>query len=161
MPKVTRLGHVGLFVADPEIMLEFYSNFLGMTVTDRDERRVFLSARPEEEHHELLLATRERHLHGVAEPVTRCRFDGNAVGAELVEIALDLPEVEQLPDGTVEGVERGPQRPVDLGLRHPLLGHRRDARGRAQRSGQLGADAGGAVERTRVDDVRAVVVRLE
>lgn len=62
MPKVTRLGHVGLFVADPEVMLEFYSNFLGMTVTDRDERRVFLSARPEEEHHELLLAkNEERH----------------------------------------------------------------------------------------------------
>jgi catechol-2,3-dioxygenase len=62
MPKVTRLGHVGLFVADPEVMLEFYSNFLGMTVTDRDERRVFLSARPDEEHHELLLAkSEERH----------------------------------------------------------------------------------------------------
>lgn len=56
MPKVTRLGHVGLFVNDPEIMLEFYSHFLGMTVTDRDERRVFLSSRPDEEHHELLLA---------------------------------------------------------------------------------------------------------
>jgi catechol-2,3-dioxygenase len=62
MPKVTRLGHVGLFVRDPEFMLEFYSNFLGMTVTDRDERRVFLSARPQEKHHELLLAkSEERH----------------------------------------------------------------------------------------------------
>jgi catechol-2,3-dioxygenase len=62
MPKVTRLGHVGLFVKDPDVMLDFYANFLGMTVTDRDERRVFLSARPEEEHHELLLAkNEERH----------------------------------------------------------------------------------------------------
>ena len=62
MPKVTRLGHIGLFVRDPEVLLDFYSNFLGMTVTDRDERRVFLSARPEEEHHELLLAQNdERH----------------------------------------------------------------------------------------------------
>jgi len=62
MPKVTRLGHVGLFVRDPEVMLDFYANFLGMTVTDRDERRVFLSSRPEEEHHELLLAkNEERH----------------------------------------------------------------------------------------------------
>lgn len=61
MPKVTRLGHVGLFVQDPEVMLEFYSGFLGMTVTDRDERRVFLSSRPEEEHHELLLAKSEEH----------------------------------------------------------------------------------------------------
>ncbi|WP_019074011.1 VOC family protein [Streptomyces hokutonensis] len=62
MPKVTRLGHVGLFVTDPEVMLEFYSGFLGMTVTDRDERRVFLSSRPGEEHHELLLAKNaDRH----------------------------------------------------------------------------------------------------
>ncbi|QQM38388.1 VOC family protein [Streptomyces liliifuscus] len=62
MPKVTRLGHVGLFVTDPEVMLAFYSGFLGMTVTDRDERRVFLSSRPGEEHHELLLAkNEERH----------------------------------------------------------------------------------------------------
>jgi catechol-2,3-dioxygenase len=62
MPKVTRLGHVGLFVSDPEVMLAFYSGFLGMTVTDRDERRVFLSTRPDEEHHELLLAKNpDRH----------------------------------------------------------------------------------------------------
>jgi catechol-2,3-dioxygenase len=58
MPKVTGLGHVGLFVHDPATMVDFYSNFLGMTVTDRGEndRIVFLSARPEEEHHELALA---------------------------------------------------------------------------------------------------------
>lgn len=62
MTKVSRLGHVGLFVSDPELMLDFYSGFLGMTVTDRDERRVFLSSRPAEEHHELLLAkNEERH----------------------------------------------------------------------------------------------------
>lgn len=62
MPKVSRLGHVGLFVRDPEVMLEFYSNFLGMTVTDRDERRVFLSSQPDKEHHEVLLAkNEERH----------------------------------------------------------------------------------------------------
>lgn len=62
MPKVSRLGHVGLFVKDPEVMLEFYSDFLGMTVTDRDERRVFLSSQPDKEHHEVLLAkNEERH----------------------------------------------------------------------------------------------------
>jgi catechol-2,3-dioxygenase len=61
MPKVTQLGHVGLYVRDIEVMKEFYSDFLGMTVTDRDERRVFLSARPEEEHHELLLAKNDEH----------------------------------------------------------------------------------------------------
>lgn len=58
MPRVTGLGHVGLYVKDPAVMVEFYQDFLGMTVTDRGEndRIVFLSARPEEEHHELALA---------------------------------------------------------------------------------------------------------
>jgi catechol-2,3-dioxygenase len=63
MPKVTGLGHVGLYVKDPSVMVDFYSDFLGMTVTDRGEndRIVFLSARPEEEHHELALARSEDH----------------------------------------------------------------------------------------------------
>jgi catechol 2,3-dioxygenase-like lactoylglutathione lyase family enzyme len=57
VPSVTGLGHVGLFVQDPAKMVDFYSNFLGMKVTDRadDDRIVFLSARPEQEHHELAL----------------------------------------------------------------------------------------------------------
>jgi catechol-2,3-dioxygenase len=57
MPSVTGLGHVGLFVEDPAKMTAFYSDFLGMKVTDRGEgdRIVFLSARPEQEHHELAL----------------------------------------------------------------------------------------------------------
>jgi catechol 2,3-dioxygenase-like lactoylglutathione lyase family enzyme len=58
MPSVTGLGHVGLYVQDMDLMVEFYSDFLGMTVTDRpaNDWIVFLSARPEEEHHELALA---------------------------------------------------------------------------------------------------------
>ncbi|HLZ69671.1 MAG TPA: VOC family protein [Dehalococcoidia bacterium] len=57
MPNVTGLGHVGLFVQDPAVMIDFYHNFLGMQVTDRGDGDwiVFLSARPHEEHHELAL----------------------------------------------------------------------------------------------------------
>ncbi len=57
MPKVTGLGHVGLFVQNPATMIDFYSSFLGMQVTDRGDGDwiVFLSARPAEEHHELAL----------------------------------------------------------------------------------------------------------
>jgi catechol-2,3-dioxygenase len=58
MPRVTGLGHVGIYVKDIPMMVDFYSGFLGMEVTDRadDDRIVFLSARPQEEHHELALA---------------------------------------------------------------------------------------------------------
>ncbi len=57
MPSVTGLGHVGLYVQDMPKMVDFYSNFLGLTVTDVGlPRIVFMSARPDEEHHELALA---------------------------------------------------------------------------------------------------------
>ena len=57
MAKVTSLGHVGLFVNDLPVMRDFYTRVLGMTITDESVERgmVFLSARPGEEHHELLL----------------------------------------------------------------------------------------------------------
>jgi catechol-2,3-dioxygenase len=64
MPQVTGLGHVGLYVKDPAVMKEFYAGFLGLTITDRgdDDRIVFLSARPDAEHHELALVRDEmRH----------------------------------------------------------------------------------------------------
>ena len=60
MPRVLGLSHVGLFVRDLQRSKEFYTRVLGLTVSDEDERFVFLSARPDEEHHELaLLAGRD------------------------------------------------------------------------------------------------------
>src|ERR1035441_147867 len=54
---ISRLGHVGIHVRDLEKSKQFYSEVLGLTVTDVDPtlELVFLSARPEVEHHELLL----------------------------------------------------------------------------------------------------------
>lgn len=57
MPSVTGLGHVGIYVQDMPKMVDFYSNFLGLKVTDVGlPRIVFMSARPDEEHHEIALA---------------------------------------------------------------------------------------------------------
>ena len=58
MAAITGLGHVGLFCDDLEKMRDFYSNFLGLTITDEDLARgiCFLSADPQAEHHELALA---------------------------------------------------------------------------------------------------------
>jgi catechol 2,3-dioxygenase-like lactoylglutathione lyase family enzyme len=63
MAKVTGLGHVGVYVQDMPVMVDFYTSVLGMEVTDRgeDDRIVFLSARPREEHHELALAKSADH----------------------------------------------------------------------------------------------------
>jgi catechol-2,3-dioxygenase len=61
MSRVTGLGHVGLFARDMTTMVDFYTNCLGLQVTDRgpDDRIVFFSARPEEEHHEFVLVRSE------------------------------------------------------------------------------------------------------
>lgn len=58
MPQISRLGHVGLFCQDLMNMRRFYSQVMGLTITDEDLERgiVFLSADPEAEHHELALA---------------------------------------------------------------------------------------------------------
>jgi catechol 2,3-dioxygenase-like lactoylglutathione lyase family enzyme len=58
MAKVTGLGHFGIFVRDMPKMVDFYTNVLGLTLTDRgaEDRIVFLSGHPETEHHEIALA---------------------------------------------------------------------------------------------------------
>jgi catechol-2,3-dioxygenase len=58
MSGIVELGHAGLWVDDLEVMKDFYSRVLGLTVTDEDPEigMVFLSSRPDPEHHELVLA---------------------------------------------------------------------------------------------------------
>jgi catechol-2,3-dioxygenase len=57
MPRVTRLGHTGIYVHDLDKMRDFYSRVLGLTITDEDLDRglVFFSSRPKEEHHEFVI----------------------------------------------------------------------------------------------------------
>jgi catechol-2,3-dioxygenase len=56
--KVAELGHVGIRCLDVDRQLAFYTGALGLVVTDHDPAlgNYFLSARPDDEHHELLLA---------------------------------------------------------------------------------------------------------
>lgn len=58
MAAITGLGHIGLFCENLEHMRDFYSRFMGLTITDEDLERgiCFLSANPQAEHHELALA---------------------------------------------------------------------------------------------------------
>ncbi len=60
MPKVSRLGHFGLRVKDLEKVLPFYRDLLGLQVTaeSKEDKCLFLSSRPDEEHHELLISER-------------------------------------------------------------------------------------------------------
>ena len=57
MPRVTGLGHVGIYVRDLEQMVAFYRDVLGMQITKQNWRAgaVFLSADPETVDHEIAL----------------------------------------------------------------------------------------------------------
>ncbi len=56
-PAIARLGHVGIHCKDLAKQKAFYHDVLGLEVTNEDDKMgmVFLSARPKEEDHELLL----------------------------------------------------------------------------------------------------------
>src|SRR5919199_846545 len=61
---VSSLGHVGISVTDMDKMLNFYTQVLGLTVTDGGgpgARVAFLSAEPGREHHEFVLGVRPGH----------------------------------------------------------------------------------------------------
>jgi catechol-2,3-dioxygenase len=80
MPAIGRLGHVGLHVHDLERAKRFYRDVLGLQVTDEDPGLgvVFMSARPAEKHHELVIGFYHRlRQHGVQIDVTGTH--GNAV----------------------------------------------------------------------------------
>ncbi|HKN02155.1 MAG TPA: VOC family protein [Candidatus Binataceae bacterium] len=79
-PSIARLGHVGLHVRDLEKAKSFYRDILGLTVTDEDPElgMVFMSARPEEEHHEFLLC-RGRNVGGEARVLQQVSFRCNSL----------------------------------------------------------------------------------
>ncbi len=53
--KVNGLGHVGFYVRDLETMMEFYENFMGMTLTKVGPLGAFFSADPAACDHEIAL----------------------------------------------------------------------------------------------------------
>ncbi len=57
MPRVTGLGHVGIYVRDLDRMVAFYRDFLGMQVTKQNMGwgAVFLSADPQASDHQIAL----------------------------------------------------------------------------------------------------------
>ena len=68
MPKISGLGHVGLFANDLMAQRAFYSETLGLTIADEDLEMgiVFLSSDPVAEHHEFVLRRRREPESGVA-----------------------------------------------------------------------------------------------
>lgn len=85
MPAIASLGHVGLYCTDLSRQTDFYTAVLGLTKTDEDLDRglVFLSAQPEVEHHELLLASGRNvgsEAHVVQQVSFRCPSLDDVIG---------------------------------------------------------------------------------
>ena len=58
MPAMAELGHVGIYIHDLFKMRVFHSRIMGLDITDEETQErgiVFMSSRPEEEHHEFVL----------------------------------------------------------------------------------------------------------
>jgi catechol-2,3-dioxygenase len=83
LSRILELGHTGLWVEDLVKMRQFYEGVLDLVVTDVDEDWgiVFLSSRPDVEHHELVLQ----------------RGRSAPAGAKLVhQISWRLPDLDTL-----------------------------------------------------------------
>ena len=138
MPKVSRLGHFGLRVKNLEKVLPFYRDLLGLQVTaeSKEDKCLFLSSRPEEEHHELLISERpeeqrnisqisfrvetldelkdfHRELEQRAIPIQRIRTHGHSISIYFHDPDGNLIEI-YWPTGL--DVKGPVAKPVDLGL---------------------------------------------
>jgi len=69
MPKAPRLGHFGLRVKSLDHSLPFYREILGLQVTaeSKQDKCLFLSSRPKEEHHELLISERPEEKRNISQ----------------------------------------------------------------------------------------------
>jgi len=79
-PSIAKLGHVGIHVNDLEKEKVFYRDIVGLKITDEDPKlgMVFMSARPEEEHHEFLLC-RGRNIGPEARMLQQVSFRCNSI----------------------------------------------------------------------------------
>ena len=103
MPRVTGLGHIGLYVRDVPKMTTFYRDFLGMQVTKQapDGRAVFLSSDPQAVDHEIALM-----------------IDPSGGKTENVQqISMRVPEFGDLQD-FLERIQADPELKVDSVVTH-------------------------------------------
>ena len=52
---IKKLGHVGIYAQNFEMLRDFYTNVIGLKVADQGANIVFFSADPKREHHELVM----------------------------------------------------------------------------------------------------------
>ena len=109
MSEIDGLGHVGIYTEDLLRMRDFYTRVIGLQLTDEDLTRgiVFLSANPEDEHHEVALV-RGRDVPRGAKLVNQISFKVKSLD-DLKELHRRL-QAEHMP------IERFVSHGISLGL---------------------------------------------
>jgi catechol-2,3-dioxygenase len=107
MPKVTSLGHVGLYVREIERSKAFYRDVLGLTVSDQSPTTgsVFMTAKDRlDEHHELLLVPGREDGKVVQQISFRCASLADLKDFHRVLLERQVPIVRIVSHGNAVGV---------------------------------------------------------
>lgn len=107
MPKVTSLGHVGLYVREIERSKAFYRDVLGLTVSDQSPTTgsVFMTAKDRlDEHHELLLVPGREDGKVVQQISFRCASLADLKEFHSVLLERQVPIVRIVSHGNAVGV---------------------------------------------------------
>jgi catechol-2,3-dioxygenase len=107
MPKVTSLGHVGLYVREIERSKAFYRDVLGLTVSDQSPTTgsVFMTAKDRrDEHHELLLVPGREDGKIVQQISFRCASLADLKDFHRVLLERQVPIVRIVSHGNAVGV---------------------------------------------------------
>jgi catechol-2,3-dioxygenase len=106
MPKVTSLGHVGLYVRDIERSKAFYRDILGLKVSDESAKSggVFMTAKDRlDEHHELLLLPGREEGKVVQQISFRCATLADVKEFYRTFLEKDIPIIRTVSHGNAVG----------------------------------------------------------
>jgi catechol 2,3-dioxygenase-like lactoylglutathione lyase family enzyme len=107
MPKVTSLGHVGLYVRDIDRSKAFYRDILGLKISDENPKTgsTFMTAKDRlEEHHELLLLPGREDGKVVQQISFRCASLADVKEFYRVLLEHNVPIIRTVSHGNAVGV---------------------------------------------------------
>jgi catechol-2,3-dioxygenase len=107
MPKVTSLGHVGLYVGDIERSKAFYRDILGLKISDQNLQTgsAFMTAKDRlEEHHELLLVPGREDGKVVQQVSFRCASLADIKQFYRVFLENKIPIIRTVSHGNAIGI---------------------------------------------------------
>ncbi len=107
MPRVTSLGHLGLYVHDIERSKAFYRDILGLKISDENPKTgsTFMTAKERlEEHHELLLVPGREDGKVVQQISFRCASLADLKDFYRVFLEHEIPIIRIVSHGNAVGI---------------------------------------------------------